>query len=248
MRTRRTACVAALTALSTACGLAVTGVAPTPLDDTETSRPSADAGPDTTTSSTDGAPPLDDGAIPPDGQAPDAGLGFCESLATRPTFCEDFDDRASGVLRGETTTGDRTTISTQLTVSSSVTLDMDVRWDHVPTYPGFVSAFVIAPLSGGIFYFFVSSEKSYFQQAADEYSAMPPMPTLGNWHHLTLAIKISSNTLVEGSLDGVSYWKQHTAAHPWSTGTTVTFKLGLADFYSASDATLSIDNVVIRTN
>lgn len=208
---------------------------------------------------------------------PDAPLTFCQTVSPPPTFCADFDGPAAVPGTGWTTvlTDAGATValsstysvsaprslhvtSTQsatagleksLTVTTSLTVDFEVRFTDVPE-AGVVGPMRIsppAPFPGQDFYVYEHTFGLYFQEYGDDYSnTIGTPPSLNAWHHVSFAIQANGGGwTVTTAFDGTNTWTNHPVLHPWTKPVTVGVALGVV-LYGLAVGETYVDNVVIR--
>ena len=212
-----------------------------------------------------------DGATASDGG--DAGTSYCDTLTPPASLCADFDDGDFSAGWDSTAADAGTTlsssaafstssprslhaISTQgkpaalrktLTVTTSLSVDYDVRFVTSST-TGDVSSVLLTPptFPGYDVYFFVGGTKSYFQEYGDDYSPMLAAPSPDVWHHVHIALALGASTAINASLDGTTYWSSHALLHTWPTPVQATIQIGVASLYQETNGEVFIDNVVVR--
>lgn len=231
-----------------ACGLSVVGVAPEASDTTDADVAAVDSGID----------------------APEASAAtFCERQAPKPTFCADFDtpgdpgwqpfpldagtsvDLSKRYLLAVSTNEDSAARRTTAPCPNGFSLELDVRFDRVPSGTSRISPILVTPpkFPGNDLYFFDSKDVSYFQEYRDELSPTTGAPALHEWHHLSLDVTISAEaTVATAKLDDHVYWNAKKLLYPIAHDqTTLTFDFGVARNYeSAEGGEIAVDNIVLR--
>ncbi|HEY8080115.1 MAG TPA: hypothetical protein VIF62_38555 [Labilithrix sp.] len=270
MGLRRIGLIAALAVAAAACGLGLAGTA-------TSGAVTPDAGGDGAPGD-DGSPPSVDGGLDAPADGPRT---FCQTLSPTPTFCADFDTPDASANAGwddafseagsalvETSAsefvsaprslhvtiaqGSRAGVEKAFTVTTQLSVELDVRFVDVPDSGGVAGPLRItppAPFPGQDFYYYAHTFDSYFQEFGDDYSLALPAPLPGTWHHVVMTFASSAGIWsVSASLDGTPGWIDHVALHQWPSTTTAWISVGLAALFAVTSGETYVDNVVVRAN
>jgi hypothetical protein len=205
-----------------------------------------------------------------------SGPRFCATVIPAPSFCADFDEpdastgdgwdmvseKGSATVALDTTqarsqprslhavTADSSVAENgkRFSVSSQISVDFDVYYTSLGTN-GPVSAISLTPVTNPGIVFFARETYAYFQVAAasGEYSANFNKPGAGQWHHVSVTIKLAATgSTISGSFDGKALWTDYAMKNSWGVTEMVTVSAGITGTFQQLSADVYVDNVVVN--
>ncbi|MBX3229066.1 MAG: hypothetical protein KIT84_01910 [Labilithrix sp.] len=183
-----------------------------------------------------------DASVPAGWEPPALGLGASVLLVNAPPA-----HSSPRSLRAVSTMGNPAIVRKNVVVNTSLTVDFWVRFDGLPSAGGsVVSPFRITPPDppGEDFFFFVSTQQSYFQEYGNIFEPRRGALTQNVWHHVVIKLTTTTSR-IDARVDGVTYLSNVELPYAWPRPTTATIELGAALLYQTTSATVWIDDVVI---
>ena len=153
-------------------------------------------------------------------------------------------------MRAQTTAGNESSVVRSFSMSTSISIEFEVRFAALPADGNPLSTFMLTPPTypGMDLYWFVDANNAYFQEYGDDFSPSQSQPNTTGFHKVTLSLTTNGTTsTINASVDGTAYWTNHTMKHPWPMNTTATLHVGAARAY-ATNNDVFIDNVIVKTN